>query len=165
MSPKTGVSIDIRGAIDGERRTPRMKVVAAVAQARGTGLPLRFGDAGVERGEFSPAWKVDRKAIPGGVSLAGAVLLALQPESSPDEDTGAVLARALGVPLAFAEGLGDGWDMVAMSTYWTGGEASQHYVNGFELGAEVRFMATMVCSTCSTRRFKGDGDRCPGCDR
>jgi len=166
MSPKSGLSIDLRGALDGEKRTPRMKVVAAVAQARGSNLPLRFGDCGVERGSFTDIWRVDRKAIPGGVSLAGAVLLALQPESSPDEDTGAVVARALGTPLAFAEGLSVGWHGEIHATYWTNKDSTRRaYLDGYRLGAEVCFMATIVCGDCNARRFKGDGDRCPGCDK
>jgi hypothetical protein len=161
MSPGISLSINLRE----ERRTPRMSVLVALTQARGNSIPLRFGEAGVERGAFTEHWRIDRKALPGGVSLAGCVLLAMQPESSPDEDPDAAVARALGVPLAFAVGMAAGWDMDAMSTFWIGGDENRkHYVAGFSVGAECRFLAVLTCPRCNAVRFRGDGDACPGCD-
>lgn len=154
MSPGIGLAIQL------QKRTPRMAVLAAVAAARARSLPLRFGeDAGVIRGKLTGEWVIDRKAVVPGVTLIGALLLATQPEAGDDEDPVVVAARALGVAHAFAEGLDHGWSM-APSSYWLGSEG-RHYANGLDVGSEARHMATIVCA-CGSRRFKGES-RCPGC--
>lgn len=162
MSPKIGVSVDVRAAWAREGRSPRMKVLAAAAWARSEGLGLRFGgDLGVQKGGLSGAWVRDRRVV-GGLTLIGAVLLSLQPEGSHDEDPNAAAARALGTPLAFVEGVDAGWTMEP-GGFWLNHADAQHYRNGMDLGAEVRFMASVVCP-CGARRMKGE-TICPACDQ
>lgn len=163
MSPGIGLSIQVPSA---EKRTPRQMVMAALAEARSAGVPLCFGPdrLGVTGGAFVSPWVIDRKSISRGVTIVGAALLSLQPEYRVDEDPSGALARAMGVDIGFVEGLSDGWSMVPMSSYWTGPNTVQHYVNGFEVGGECRFTVTLVCRRCAFRRFR-DEVKCPGCDR
>lgn len=161
MSPGIGISIPIPFP---EKRTPRQMVMAALAETRAAGIPLCFGPdrLGVVGGAFTSRWVLDRKSP--GVTVVGAALLGLQPEFRPDEDPAGALARTLGVELAVVEGINDGWSMVPMSSYWTGPATVQRYVNGFEIGAELRFTVTLVCRRCNHRRFR-DELRCPECRR
>jgi hypothetical protein len=163
VSPGIGLNIQVPTA---EKRTPRQMMMAALAGARGAGIPLCFGPdrLGVTGGAFGSSWVIDRKSIVRGVTIIGAALLSLQPEFRADEDPAGALARAMGVELAVVEGINDGWSMVPMSSYWTGSAAAQHYVNGFEVGGECRFMVTLVCRRCASRRFR-DEAKCPGCER
>lgn len=162
MSPRIGISVDVRAGWAREDRSPRMKVLAAAAWARAEGLGLRFGgDLGVAKGGLSGAWVRDRRVV-GGLTLIGALLLSLQPEGSHDEDPTTAAARALGVAFGFAAGLDDGWCMEP-SGFWLSHADAQHYRNGLELGSELRFMASIVCP-CGARRMKGESV-CPACDR
>lgn len=161
MSPKIGLSIRLHA----DKRTPRLKVMAAVAEARAKDQPLRCGETGVMLGRLSGEWVVNRATIVRGIDVIGAVLLNLQPPASADEDHGAVAARALGVSLAWAEGLADGWLRVPMSTFWIGAPVHvQHYTNGYLVGVETIISATLVCGACGALRFKGIAN-CKTCDR
>lgn len=129
MSPKVGITISAQGLAE-LLKTPRLRVLEALAQARARRLPLRRGEAGVVWG--LAGWHVDRQLQPNGVSLLGAVLLHMQPEPEGDEDPVASAARALDVTQAWVEGLQDGWDGEPAAT------AHHEYLGGHEVGLAAR---------------------------
>lgn len=158
MSPGIGVTVRVPA------RSPRLALASAVAQARAQSIPLSFDRLGVVRATLTGAWVIDRTVVP-GLNVVGCLLLQHQPASTADEDPTAAAARAIGVSLAFMEGASDGFAMEAMNAFWVGSPHNgRDYLNGFEAGAEIRFLASKVCGNCGSRRFKSEL-RCPGCDR
>jgi hypothetical protein len=152
-----------------ETRTPRQRITAALLRLRAQGIALRWGDYGVAlRPLVTPLATGWQRSSLLGVNLIGAVLLAYQPERAPEDDNGAhedptiAAARALGVPLAYVEGLADGWDRAAHSADWLSHINRAAYLDGYEAGMEARFRETVVCG-CGTRRFRSELT-CPSCD-
>lgn len=147
-----------------DRRPPRARVLEALHASRALGTPLSMGpDAGVAVARFTGGWVLDRRRPVPGVNIVGALLLHLQPTATAGEDPSGILARELGVPLAFVEGCADGWGRETMSEFWLKGER-EAYVSGFFLGHELLVYASLVCSECNSRRFKSQA-KCDGCDR
>lgn len=115
-------------------KTPRVRLIEAVAAAQARGLRLRSGELGVMAGAD---WRVDRGLQPNGVSLAGAVLLHLQPQPVPGEDPLETAARALEVSLAWVTGAEAAWSGEPMGVEWLARPDGQHYQDGYAAGTEV----------------------------
>lgn len=135
MSPKVTLTIGA-AELAALGKTARTHLLEAVAAARGRGIWLRCGDIGVVAGLVD--WRVDRGLRPHGVSLAGAVLLRLQPEPEEGEEPLAAAARALGVSLAWIEGAEAAWCREEMGVEWLGRPDADLYLDGYEAGAQVR---------------------------
>jgi hypothetical protein len=163
MSPKIGMSLATRGLLK-DRSTPAAKVNAAIQIMRDTGVPLAFGDYGVEPCPFAGGWCLERRRRTAGVNVVGALLLALQPEREDGhDDPGVAAAAALDVSLGYVDGLCDGWDCDRQSEHWLGNLFAAEYLVGYEAGMEARFRATDVCH-CGARRFRSE-ETCPGCGK
>jgi hypothetical protein len=160
VSPKIGISVALRGWRRATR-TPTAKVNAALIRMRGQHIELRYGDHGVLPCPFAGGWCLDRMAVPRGVNIIGAVLLAFQPEAAGD-DPQAAAAEALEVSAAWVEGLADGWDCEPQSQVLLSGSGRGDYRQGYEAGMEARFRATVVCPDCGARRFRTIPS-CGGC--
>jgi hypothetical protein len=135
MSPRVTLTISAEQIAE-LRRTPRVHLLEAVAAARGRGLRMRCGELGVVAGLTE--WRVDRALRAQGVSLAGAVLLRLQPEVVEGEEPLAAAARALDVSLAWMTGAEAAWCRELMSCEWLARPDADLYLAGYELAAEVR---------------------------
>jgi hypothetical protein len=148
-----------------DHRPPRLRVLEAIFTARAQGTPLAFEEEiGVRPALVAGRWCVDRSRGIRAINIIGALLLQWQTEPMQDEDPVATVARELRVPLAWAEGVQDGWNGDP-STYWLGQtETAKHYRSGLDVGYEARLHASLVCPACNARRMKGE-ERCPGCDR
>ncbi len=135
MSPRVTLSISAAQleAIGKTALTHLLEAVAAMQRAR---VWMRCGDPGVLAGMFS--WRIDRHQQRRGVSLAGAVLLHLQPEPAEGEGPLEAAARALGVSLAWVEGAEAGWCAELMDTAWLARADADLYMDGCEVGAQVR---------------------------
>jgi hypothetical protein len=114
---------------------PVHAVRAAVEWSRGRGLRIRlveeFGVVCIST--HAPRWEVDPSVT--GPNPVGAAILMAQPECS-DLDEAAALA--LGVPLAWVEGLAAGVARAEPSKTWATSVARHMYLGGFEAGLFVR---------------------------
>jgi hypothetical protein len=106
LSPKVSIEISATALLE-LHKTPRVRAADALAAARADGISLRPGAVGVVAGLAD--WHVDHHQRSTGVSLAGAILLHLQPEPGDSLDPLVAAAEALGVSLAWMEGAEAGW--------------------------------------------------------
>lgn len=134
MSPKVSLTI-YASQLEELLKAPRVQIGEALAAARARGIRLRRSEVGVVCGLGE--WRIDRHLTPGGVSLAGAVLLALQPEPQDGEEALAAAARALGVSLAWMEGAEAGWAGEERDQRRAGGLDAEVYRDGYEVGVAL----------------------------
>jgi hypothetical protein len=135
MSPKLSLTISA-AQLAGLLAEPRLQVAQALAAARQRGIPLRRSEVGVVAG--LEEWRPDRRLSPSGVSLVGAVLLAMQPEPRDHEDPTAAAARALGVSLAWVEGAEAGWAGELMDVARLAALDADLYLDGYEVGQHLQ---------------------------
>ena len=134
MSPRISLTIH-RSQLAELLQSPRTQAAEALAAARARGVRIRRSEVGVVCGLVE--WRVDHHLTPAGVSLAGAVLLALQPEPQEGEEPLAAAARALGASLAWMEGAEAGWAGELMDTRWIAGLDGELYLDGHEAGVAL----------------------------
>lgn len=135
MSPRVTLTMSAASLMEA-LKTPQVRLIEAVVAMRTRGLRLRCGELGVVAGLAE--WRVDRSIAPVGVSLAGAVLLYLQPDPLPREEPLETAARALDVSLAWVTGAEAAWCRELMSCEWLARQNSELYLAGYEEGAQVR---------------------------
>lgn len=135
MSPRVSITIPAT-ALAELLKAPRVRLLEAVLAVRARGIWMRRGEPGVTCGLSE--WRVERHLQPQGVTVVGALLLALQPEPRDGEELAVAAARALEVSVSWVEGAEDGWDGAEMSAAWLARPDADLYVAGYEAGAEVR---------------------------
>jgi hypothetical protein len=133
VSPKVSITIGA-GYLDELLREPKVRCTQALTAARARGYVLRRR-LGVICGLSD--WRVDRNLQPTGVSLVGAVLLALQPEPHELDSPVEAAARALGVSLAWVEGADAGWVGELMDVRRLAALDASLYLDGFEAGSAL----------------------------
>jgi hypothetical protein len=139
-----------------KRETPRYQVLKALAMARAKGWALGFEDASIELDGDSWVPHDDRPLGLIGLILVAHGVRALNADDAPFT----CCVRFLRVSQVWVDGLYAGWRLTLAHGSRGTEAACADYRAGFELGAECRFMATVVCRDCGTRRFKGDDCGC-----
>ena len=158
MSPGVLIDVDVLGWL-ASLRTPGEKIRAALERCRGQGVRILHGDYGVQVVGDS-GWIVDPRRRPAGVNVLGAVCVAFQPLVSTLDPLLAA-AATLEVTTVFAEGVQDGFDNV-LPERPPSRAARRLYLDGTDLGHEIRHELTQRCEACGSRHFRADA--CPLCE-
>lgn len=131
MSPRVSITIAL-GDLAELRKEARVHAAEALAAARAAGIPLRRSHPGVAPGMVD--WHLDGHHHQRGVTLAGAVLLHLQPEPVEAEGVLEAAARALGASLTWVAGAEAGWAGELEDAVRLAGPDGQLYRHGYEVG-------------------------------
>jgi hypothetical protein len=129
---------------------PRKVVLTAIVQARGR-IPLAFGAFGDGRIQRDGDRWAQYNDCP--VNLFGIIAIAWDMRAVRDDELPhETIARHMGkAPESeFWDGLSAGWTMTIPTRPMSDTVA---FNEGFELGAEARFAASLICE-CGRRRFK-----------
>lgn len=166
MSPRIGMGLSVAPWAERHERTCIGRVRQAIRRVQAQGIWVvqatggRGNDYGVEA--TGQGWET-RVRRPFGVTPAGAILLAHQPDPEAHEGVHtAAAADAIQAREIWVIGLEDGWRGEVMSSYRALAADGEFYRQGFEAGIVLRWEMQTVCEACGARRWNIEPD-CTGC--
>lgn len=164
MSPRIGTTITLAQLVPASDR-PLDILRAACRIAIAQGLRIRAQEeSGVALAELGVGWRTTHHRRE--VNLAGAVVMARQPEPLSREDQADVVAaRVLDVTWMWVLGAVDGWSNEPNPQLLTGVDRDV-YLLGVRAGGLVFAELTIECPCCGDRRLPLDDDcSCTGARR